>query len=128
MKQDMGTLSIGYWNINGYNSKFLGCKLDDPEFLEIIGSCDIIGLGEIQSEKIIDIEGYVRIDQKIRDKTTKGPKISGGLGVFVKEHLSHLVELAPNECDDSIWILLKPLLTKKAENIYLGTYYISPDY
>ena len=120
-------LSIGYWNINGYNSKFLGCKLRDAEFLEIIGGCDIIGLGELQCEEEIDIEGYVCKKQKIREKTTKGPKISGGIGVFVKRHLSHLVEVAHNENKDSIWVILKPALTQKSQDVYLGTYYVSPD-
>ncbi len=119
-------LTIGYWNINGYKSKILGQKIRDKEFLETIGKCDIIGIGEVQSEREIDIDGYVCKKQKIRAKTTKGPKISGGIGVFIKKHLSHLVELVANDNDDSIWILLKPELTKYSQNIYLGTYYVSP--
>ncbi len=83
---NIANLSIGYWNINGYKSKFLGSKIRDPEFLETIGGCDIIGLGEIQCQGEIDIDGYVSKKPKIREKTTKGPKISGGnIGVFVKK-------------------------------------------
>ena len=46
----------------------MGDKLGDQEFLFNIGNCDIIGLGEIQSEGKIDIKGYKRMDQKIRKK------------------------------------------------------------
>ena len=119
-------INIGYWNIKGYKSTVLGEKMKDREFLDTVGKSDIIGIGEIQSQKEIDIEGYISKKQKFRDKTTKGPKLSGGVGVFVKKHISHLVELMPNDNDDSIWILLKPELTKYSQNIYLGTYYVSP--
>ena len=60
------------------------------------------------------------VKQKIRDKTFRGPKIAGGIGVFVRNELSHLVELVPNTCDDSIWIRIKE------DEIYVGTYYVSP--
>ena len=116
----MAVITCGYWNINGHRSSFLGDKLLDKEFLKTISDCDIIGLGEIQSEGEIDLVGYTRLKQKIREKTFKGPKIAGGIGVYVKNELSHLVEVVPNLCADSIWIKMKN------EEIYLGTYYVSP--
>lgn len=120
------SINVGYWNIHGYTSKVIGQKVRDREFLDIIGDCDVIGIGEIQSSSKIDIEGYISIDQKIRDKTTNGPKIAGGIGVFVKKEISHLVELIPNDNEDSIWVHLKPELTKYSESVYLGTFYVSP--
>ena len=118
--QNIASLTCGYWNINGHRSKYLGDKLQDKEFLSIISNCDIIGLGEIHSEGNVDIEGYKRVKQKIRDKTFRGPKIAGGIGVFVRNEISHLVELVPNTCEDSIWIKIK------GDEIYVGTYYVSP--
>ncbi len=44
-----------------------------------------------------------------------------------KKHLSHLVEVARNENNDSIWVILKPALTQKSQDVYLGTFYVSPD-
>ena len=120
------SINVGYWNIHGYTSKVIGQKVRDREFLDVIGDCDVIGIGEIQSSNKINIEGYISIDQKIRDKTTKGPKISRGIGVFVKKEISHLVEPIPNDNEDSIWVRLKPELTKYSESIYLGTFYVSP--
>ena len=60
----MASLRCGYWNINGYKSKYLGDKLIDKEFLDIVNECDIIGLGEILSEGRVDIPGFECIDQK----------------------------------------------------------------
>ena len=120
MMKGTSQLTCGYWNINGHRSKYLGDKLVDKEFLLNIGNCDIIGLGEIQSEGKVDIKGYKCLDQKIREKKFNGPKIAGGIGVYVKKELRHLVQVVANSCEDSIWIkVLK-------ENLYIGTYYISP--
>ncbi len=118
-------MNIGYWNVNGYRSKFLGYKFRDPEFLDIIKDCDILGIGEIQSEEQVDIEGFICKKQKIRQKTSKGPKISGGVGIFVKKHLSHLVEVIPNDYENSSWVQIKDG-NGKSNNIYLGTFYVSP--
>ena len=51
------SINVGYWNIHGYTSKVIGKKIRDREFLDIIGDCDIIGIGEIQCSSKIDIEG-----------------------------------------------------------------------
>ena len=64
----ISSLICGYWNINGHSSKYLGDKLLDQEFISVVSECDIIGLGEIQSERDVDIPGFKRIKQKIREK------------------------------------------------------------
>ena len=120
-------MNIGYWNVNGYKSKFLGDKFRDQEFLKIIGECDILGIGEIQSEVEVGIEGFICKKHKIREKKSKGPKISGGIGLFVKGHVSHLVEVIPNNNDDSIWVRIKNE-KNSLHDIYLGTFYVSPQY
>ena len=116
----IGSITCGYWNINGHRSKYLGDKLVDQDFLKCVAGCDIIGLGEIHSEGAVDITGYVRVKQKIREKKFRGPKIAGGIGVFVKKEISHLIQVVNNDCKDSIWIKIKNT------EIYIGTYYVSP--
>ena len=116
------SLNIGYWNINGHKSKYLGDKLLDKEFIDVVNTCDILGLGELQATGDVDIPGFKSIKQKIREKNFTGPKIAGGLGVYVKDDLYDFVELVPNSCPDSIWIRFKN------EETYLGTYYVSPKY
>ena len=82
----MAVITCGYWNINGHRSSFLGDKLLDKEFLKTISDCDIIGLGEIQSEGEIDLVGYTRLKQKIREKKhLRGLRLrGGGLGFMLK--------------------------------------------
>ena len=92
----------------------------DREFVDVVNTCDIIGLGELQAKGDVDIPGFKSIKQKVREKKCAGPKIAGGLGVYVKDYLYDFVELVPNSCPDAIWIRLKN------EDVYLGTYYVSP--
>ena len=120
-------MNIGYWNVNGYKSKFLVHKFRHPEFLDIIKDCDILGIGEIQSEEQVDIEGFICKKQKIREKISKGPKLSGGVGLYVRKALSHLVEVIPNDYKDSIWVQIKKGESEKSNNIYLGTFYVIPE-
>ena len=122
----MASLACGYWNIHGHKSRMVGNKLIDPEFLEMLSDRDIIGLGEIQSEGEVCIPGFINKKQKIREKNFKGPKIAGGLGFFVKKDIDHLVQVVPNKNDDSIWIKLKKELYNEKDDIYIGTYYVSP--
>ena len=56
----------------------------------------------------------------------KGPKISGGLAVFVRNELSHLVKLVNNNNENSIWIKIKKEESGEKEDIYIGTVYLSP--
>ena len=58
-------------------------------------------------------------NQKIREKFFKGPKIAGGLGVFVREEIDHLVQVVPNNNEDSIWIKLKKEASNEKEDIYI---------
>ena len=114
----MASLKVGYWNIHGHTSKIVGNKLNDPEFIEVVSKNDIIGLGEIHSESEVSIPGFVSLKQKIRDKKTKGPKIAGGIGVFVKEEILNSVSVAENKNIDSIWVRIRNGKEKK-NDIYL---------
>ena len=121
------SLKLGYWNIHGWSSKIIGNKLTDLEFLQKISKCDIIGLSEIHSDKEVSIPGFISLKQKIREKKNKGPKIAGGIGVFVKEDSKHLVQVIPNKNQDSIWIKIKKEFCDENEDIFLGSYYVSPE-
>ena len=66
------TLECCSWNIHGLQSRQLGSKLLDPEFLNIIKNVDFLGLTEthIQDEILEDlnIPGFIRISYKNRKK------------------------------------------------------------
>ena len=100
----MASIRIGFWNIHGHKSQLIGNKLSDPEFIELISDKDIIGLGEIHSQTEVSIPGFISKKQKIREKKSKGPKLSGGIGIFVREEISHLVRVVENKNPDSIWV------------------------
>ena len=113
-----------YWNLHGISSKILGDKNNDPTFLSIISSFDIIGISELHTKKIISIPGFYLKKQKFRDKKHKGPKIGGVIAVYVKQNVATNFKLIPNDNVDSIWI--KTTLGGN-EEAHIGFYYCSPE-
>ena len=121
------SLDIGYWNIHGHTSTCIGDKLCNPEFLDLLKGKDVVGLGELHAENEVSIPGFVNIKQKNREKKFMGPKIAGGLAVFVREEVNHLVKVVDNTNPDSIWIRIKKEKFNGKHDIFIGTYYISPE-
>ena len=122
----MSSIDISFWNIHGHRSQNIGNKLNDPEFLDLLERRDIVGIGELHAEGEVSIPGFVNVKQKIRAKKFKGPKIPGGIAVFVREEIYHLVKVVENKNEDSIWIKISNE-NSDGENVYLGTFYVSPD-
>ena len=83
-------------------------------------------MSEIHSDKELSLPGFISIKQKIRKKFHRGPKIGGGIGIFVKEEFKHLIQLIPNENQDSIWVKMKKELCGEKEDMFLGSFYVSP--
>ena len=123
----MTSLGFSFWNIHGYHSQYVGNKLCDDEFLSMLKGIDIIGLGELHAEGEVSIPGFINKKQKIREKKFKGPKIAGGIGVFVREEIDHLVQVVGNSNEDSIWVKINKENFDGKNDVYLGTYYVSPD-
>ena len=116
----MAVLVTGYWNIHGHRSKIVGDKLSDPEFLDQLKGIDIVGIGELHAGGEVGIPGFVSIKQKIRKKKFRGPKLAGGIGVFVREDVRSLVELLDNSNEDSIWIKIKKEKCGGKDDIYIS--------
>ena len=101
-------IKICYWNIHGRKSPLIKDKLLDKEFIEKLQNSDIVALTELHTEeKDLFIPGYKLLKQKIRKKTHKGPKVSGGIAVFSKESLSDSTHVVPNTNENSVWIKFK---------------------
>ena len=115
-----------FWNVHGQVTKEIGNKFLDVEFLNICKEFDILGIAELHTESKPNIKGFKLIKDKIRTKTHSGPKISGGIAVFVKKEVAHMVRHVPNKHNDSIWVKISKEVTGEANDIYLGTCYISP--
>ena len=126
MANPLSDLKCSFWNIEGHNSKIIGNKLEDPEFLNVVRESDIIGLAEIHAGTFVSIPGFKSLKQKIREKKFKGPKIAGGIGVFVRQELSHIVQVVPNNNNDSIWVKVNKKFLHGEHDLYIGTYYGSP--
>ena len=71
----------------------------------------------------LSIPGFQLKKQKFRPKKHKGPKIGGGIAVFVKQNIAKNVQLIPNNNIDSIWIKT----TFSSQNHHIGFYYCSPE-
>ena len=117
-------IKVLYWNIHGISSRVNGEKHKDPRFIEIISDYDVVCLSELHSDKEIYVPGFTSMKQKIRTKRHKGPKISGGIGVFIRRSIAKNFQVIPNKNEDSIWLRTTP---KSEEPIRLGFYYCSPE-
>ena len=60
----MTSLNISYWNLHGHKSQYVGDKLSDSEFLDLLVGIDIIGLGELHAAGEVSIPGFVNKKQK----------------------------------------------------------------
>ena len=101
---EKNTVKCLYWNIHGISSKILGDKNKDPDFLKVISSFDIIGISELHTKNTISIPGFYLKKQKFRTKKHKGPKIGGGIAVYVKQNIANNFRIIPNDNVDSIWL------------------------
>ena len=120
-------IKICYWNIHGKKSEIIKDKLLDPEFIKMLNNSDIVSLSELHTDdKDLFIPGYLRLKQKIRNKTHKGPKIGGGIAVFAREDIFDSTHVVPNNNENSIWIKLKNK-SSKGRDLFIGSYYVSPE-
>ena len=123
-------LKITFWNIQGYKSRIVGEKLNDPDFISEVQKSDIIGLVETHiHEEILDklsIPGFVLLKYKNRKKSIKNNKAFGGIAIFTKHSISKIVHYVETENQDTIWLKLNKIDTGLTNDIYIGTSYISP--
>ena len=114
-----------YWNVHGISSQIIGEKSKDPHFLNIIKDFDVVALSELHTKTNISIPGFHLKKQKFRPKVHKGPKIGGGIAVFLNQEVASNFRLIPNDNVDSIWI--KTSLGLGENELHLGFYYCSPE-
>ena len=100
-------LKFKSWNINGYNSKYLGNKLLDCDFLNEVKAFDIVSLLETHAYgKDLQLPGYkspFRRDEAPRGKTKKS---FGGIAVFVKDYLiaEKVIKWVKTDNENVIWL------------------------
>ena len=74
--------------MHGISSKILGDKSKDKKFLEVVSAYDVIGISELHTKNYISLPGFSLKKQKFRVKKHRGPKIGGGIAVFVKHNIA----------------------------------------
>ena len=123
-------LNFCSWNIQGYNSRQVGNKFCDQEFLSKFENTDFVGVTETHSHtEVLDklnIPGFHRLDVKNQPKNRKSNTAPKGIGVFVKESIKNLFTLVPIVNEDAIWVKLKRELSGEERDIYIGTCYLNP--
>ena len=123
----LDVLKLGFWNINGLNSKVIGNKLTNQDFSLKMESCNIIGLAETHSHSLtlekLSIPGFARKHYAIRDSHYKGCG-SGGIALFCRHDISKYITVVLNCNKDVIWVKIAKELC--GEDVYLGTIYLSP--
>ena len=99
------------WNIQGYNSRQIGNKFQDKEFLECFREIDFIGLTETHMHnEVVDnmnIPGFCRLKMKNQNKNAKSNTAQKGIAVFVKEEVKSIFHLVPMDNEDAIWVKIK---------------------
>ena len=114
--------------MHGISSKILGEKNNDPHFISIVQGYDVVALSELHTKVNISIPGFHLKKQKFRPKKHKGPKIGGGIAVFVNQKMAKNFRLMPNDNVDSIWLKTSlGLEQEETDETRLGFFYCSPE-
>ena len=118
------------WNIQGYNSRQIGNKFRDKEFLGCFGGVDFLGLTETHiHEEILDemnVPGFCRLKMKNQPKNAKSNTAQKGIAIFVREEFKKFFHLVPMDNEDVIWVKLRKEDTGRGRDVYIGTCYLNP--
>ena len=124
------SLKFCAWNIHGYNSRQIGNKFEDNEFLDCFKNADFIGLTEthIHNEVLdkMNIAGFSRLVVKNQSKNVKSNTASKGIAVFVKEEIKDIFHPVPMDNEDVIWVRINKEDTGRKRDIYIATCYLNP--
>ena len=122
-------LKLMHWNMEGIFSKANGNKLDDSNFLNNIIGQDVIALTETHvSEEmwksgVLKIPGYV-VKRRVRPKSRKAKKYSGGIAVAIKEELANSIRVLDSLSENVMWIEFQ--CSGGDKKFLLGVVYVSP--
>jgi len=104
----------------------LRSKLLIPEFCDSILKYDMFACLETKLDELdqINVDGYKFISKPRKQKVLRK---SGGIGIFVKNSIHHLLTEIPTECEYVLWFKINRNLFNAAEDVYFGTVYVPPD-
>ena len=119
------------WNIQGYNSRLIGNKFEDKEFLHLFEGLDFIALTEthmhVEEMGKMNIPGFHLLDYKNQSMNMKSNTAPKGIAVFVRETIQDMFSLEKSMInDDVIWVKLKKEKSGESKDIFIGTCYLNP--
>ena len=123
-------IQISSWNIHGYNSRNIGRKLSDPDFLEEIKNDTVVGIVETHIHAAIlhelCIPGFQLLSHKNKPVNKKSKTSPGGMAFFIRESVSKLITNVGNNNDETMWLKIKKERSGEHEDIYIGLVYFNP--
>ena len=103
----------------------LKCRLNYPEFRELVQGYDIFCVSETKIDKhdIISLQGFTFLSQCRKQRFIRK---SGGIGVFIKDELFPYVSFIESESDYILWFKFDKVLLKTDEDVVFGVVYLPP--
>lgn len=101
------------------------CRLNYPEFRELVQGYDIFCVSETKIDKhdIISLQGFTFLSQCRKQRFIRK---SGGIGVFIKDELFPYVSFIESESDYILWFKFDKVLLKTDEDVVFGVVYLPP--
>lgn len=127
------SIKILSWNLKGVKEKIHGDivhKLNEQDIQQYMNKYDIVFIEETHLDKEnkdnIYITGFGRGQHFIRPKRKKATSASGGISLFIKEHLQQKITILPRSNCDIVWLQIKNKNTRGAD-LFIGCAYIPPE-
>ena len=123
-------MKICAWNINGHNSRTIGKKFLDHDFLNTIADIDLLCLTETHIHcgtlEHLSVPGFQLLGYKNSKKNKKSNTAPGGIAIFSKDNVKNLFTILNRDNDDVVWLKLKKKELGISQDILLVTCYLSP--
>ena len=111
--------------IGSLNTCGLKRRTEYPEFQSLIDRYDILCISEskLDNDDVISCPGYVFYNQPRSQPYTRK---SGGIGFFVRQHLSASVDVIGSNSDYVAWIQISKKTHELDKDILIGAVYVPP--
>ena len=123
------------WNIRGFRETINGIKINkfkETDVIDLFSKHDIVICQEThltrEEAKEIYLPDFSPGVHYCRQKRAKAPKASGGVSVFIKEHIRKFVKFLPQSNSDIVWMMIHKGNNYVAiPDTYIGCVYIPPE-
>ena len=123
-------ITLSTWNINGISDRILGDKFGISDFVQCVSKIDILVLTETWTHKMVHTSDFkcfcsTRSNSYKSSNIPTSGRISGGVMVFVKNHLASKVNLKKST-NNFVWCEIDKEIMGTETHVYLCGVYIPP--